>query len=62
MSDRRFDVAVIGGGVIGASIAHQLARRGHVVAVLERGDGPSGASVACDGFVFLQSKSPGPSL
>ena len=62
MSEQHFEAAVIGAGVIGASVAHELSRRGLRVIVAERGRGPSGASVACDGFVFLQSKSPGPSL
>lgn len=62
MSVPHFDVAIIGAGVIGASVAHELGRRGLRVVVAERGRGPCGASVACDGFVFLQSKTPGPSL
>ena len=62
MNKRTFDVAIVGGGVIGASAAHYLGRRGLRVAIVERGRGPSGASVACDGFVFLQSKSVGPTL
>jgi len=62
MYERTFDVAIIGGGVIGASVAHYLGRSGLRVAIVERGRGPSGASIACDGFVFLQSKSVGPTL
>ena len=38
MFDRRFDLAVVGGGVIGAAIAGETARRGWSTALVERGD------------------------
>jgi len=53
------DVAVVGGGVIGASIAYRLAKEGRQVALCERGDLAAGATGACDQAVFLQSKNPG---
>jgi len=53
------DVVVIGGGVIGTSVAYYLARRGVRATLLERGDMASGSSGACDGLVLLQSKRPG---
>ena len=53
------DVLVIGGGVIGASIAYHLARRKARVILVEAGDLAAGSSGACDGLVFLQSKKPG---
>lgn len=53
------DVVVIGGGVIGTSVAYSLARRGIRTTLLERGDMASGSSGACDGLVLLQSKKPG---
>lgn len=34
----RFDIAVIGGGVLGCAVALEAARRGHAVVVIERGD------------------------
>jgi len=57
--NKRADVVIVGGGVIGASIAFHLAQRKIKVVLLERGDLASGTSGACDGFVFLQSKKPG---
>ncbi len=56
---RGADVVVIGGGVIGTSIAYHLARRKATVILVERGDLTAGTSGACDGVVFLQSKKPG---
>jgi sarcosine oxidase subunit beta len=53
------DVLIIGGGVIGCSIAYHLACRKVKAIVLEAGDLAAGSSGACDGLVFLQSKKPG---
>jgi glycine/D-amino acid oxidase-like deaminating enzyme len=65
MSDRlpgRADVTVIGGGVIGSSVAYHLSTKKVSVVLLEKGDFASGTSSACDGLIFLQSKKPGPHL
>lgn len=59
---RTADVIVIGGGVIGSSVAYHLSKKKVGVVLLERGDFASGTSSACDGLVFLQSKKPGPHL
>jgi glycine/D-amino acid oxidase-like deaminating enzyme len=56
------DVVVIGGGVIGASIAYHLAKRKVGIVLLEMGDAASGSSGACGGTIFLQTKSPGTHL
>jgi glycine/D-amino acid oxidase-like deaminating enzyme len=56
------DVVIIGGGVIGSSIAYHLSKRKIEVLVLEKKGLVSGTSSACDGLVYLQSKRPGPHL
>ena len=56
---RNSDVVIIGGGVIGCSIAWQLARRGKSVIILERKDVLSGAAGATDGVVGYHTKKPG---
>jgi glycine oxidase len=45
------DVAVVGAGVIGLSIAWRLARRGLSVAVFDRGGAGAGASLAATGML-----------
>jgi glycine/D-amino acid oxidase-like deaminating enzyme len=53
------DVVVIGGGVIGSSIAYYLSKAGKKVILTERKDHASGASGSCDQAVILQTKKPG---
>lgn len=60
--NEHFDVIVVGGGVIGCSVAFYLARAGCRVVVLERGAFGAGASAANPGSVALSSKQPGLSL
>ena len=54
------DVAIIGGGIIGTSLAYHLARRGGAgrVVVLERALVGSGATGKCNGGVRLQFSTP----
>lgn len=52
-------ILIIGGGVIGTSIAYHLSIAGARVTLIEAGDLASGSSGACDGHVFMQSKKPG---
>lgn len=53
------DVVVVGGGVIGTAVTYYLAKQGARVLLLERSELGGETSSACDGFVILQSKSPG---
>jgi sarcosine oxidase subunit beta len=56
MTGGRTEVVVVGGGVMGSSIAYHLARRGVAVTLLERGDIPSAASAASAGGVRQQGR------
>lgn len=62
MSTSKADVVVVGGGVIGTSVAYYLAKSGADVILVEEGRIGNGSSSGCDGFVIMQSKSPGPHL
>lgn len=53
------DVIIIGGGIMGCSVAWQLCRRGKKVLVLERKDVASGSAGATDGVVGYHTKKPG---
>lgn len=56
------DAVVIGGGIIGTSIAYYLAKMGLKVDLVERGNIASGTSGACADALVLQTKAPGPKL
>ena len=51
LADQSFDLAVIGGGVVGASIARDAARRGLSVALVERDDFAAATSEAMSHMV-----------
>ena len=53
------DVVIIGGGVIGTSIAYNLAKQKVKVVLIEKNNLASGSSGACDGLILMQSKKPG---
>lgn len=62
MSYMQTDVAIIGGGIVGASSAYYLARRGLHVALFEARDLAYGASGRNLGYIWLHSRRPGPEL
>lgn len=59
-----FEVAVVGGGVIGCAVAAELALRGVSVALLERGRIGAGASYGAGGMLApqVEADAPGPFL
>lgn len=54
-----YDVIIVGGGIIGSSIAWQLSRQNARVLVIERNDTASGSAGATDGVVGYHTKKPG---
>jgi len=56
------EVVVIGGGIIGVSVAYHLAKRGVDVALVEKGDIASGTSSHCMANLQLSTKTIGPKL
>lgn len=53
------DVLIIGGGIMGAAIAHYSTQVGLDVTVLEKGELASGTSSKCDGNILAIDKDPG---
>jgi glycine/D-amino acid oxidase-like deaminating enzyme len=56
LSDAEFDVAVIGGGLVGSCLALGLARFGQRVGLFDEGDGAVRASRANFALIWVQSK------
>lgn len=55
-------VIVIGGGIIGTSVAYYLSKNEVEVTLFESKDIAAGSSGSCDRAIMLQSKKPGPTL
>lgn len=58
-TNKTYDVAVIGGGVIGTSCAYHLVRKGFSVALIEKNDVARGTSSHCDAVALIVDKQPG---
>ncbi|VDG98089.1 Glycine oxidase [Lysinibacillus sphaericus] len=59
MNMKHRDVVVIGGGIIGASIAYYGSKAGLDITVLEKKELASGTSSRCDGNILAIDKDPG---
>lgn len=55
----KYDVIVIGGGIVGASLTYYLSRFGKKVLLLEKNDLCSGSAGATDGYITPHTKQPG---
>lgn len=59
MSEHIYDIAVVGGGMLGTFSSFYLARRGFDVCTLERGYPASGTSGHSHAWVYVSTKTPG---
>lgn len=59
MPAKKLDAIVIGGGIIGLSVAYYLTSKGKKILLIEKKELGAGASGACDDMILLQSKKPG---
>src|SRR5690625_7896815 len=59
MARENYEVAVIGGGIVGCSVAYYLAELGLKTVLIEKNDIASGTSSRCDGNVTIVDKDPG---
>ena len=59
MANLHCDIAVLGAGVNGTSIAYELSKRGKNVILIDKIVMGAGASGSCDDMILLQSKKPG---
>jgi glycine/D-amino acid oxidase-like deaminating enzyme len=56
------EVIVIGGGIIGSSVAYFLKEKGYWPILVDKDNFGKETSSACEGTVIMQSKQPGPKL
>lgn len=56
---KNYEVAVIGGGIVGCAVAYYMAESGVDTVLVEKNDIASGTSSKCDGNVTIVDKDPG---
>src|SRR5690625_7794100 len=59
MSNQSYEVAIIGGGIVGCAIAYYVAKAGLDCILIEKNDIASGTSSRCDGNITIVDKDPG---
>ena len=59
MSNETYEVAIIGGGIVGCAIAYYVSKAGMKAIVIEKNDIASGTSSRCDGNITIVDKDPG---
>jgi sarcosine oxidase subunit beta len=59
MGKNNYEVAIIGGGIVGCAIAYYIAESGVDTVLIEKNDIASGTSSRCDGNVTIVDKDPG---
>jgi sarcosine oxidase subunit beta len=59
MPTKNYEVAIIGGGIVGSAVAYYLAESGLDCVIIEKNDIASGTSSRCDGNVSIVDKDPG---
>lgn len=59
MSNKAYDVAIIGGGIVGCAVAYYVAKAGMKAIIIEKNDIASGTSSRCDGNITIVDKDPG---
>jgi glycine/D-amino acid oxidase-like deaminating enzyme len=59
MTPKSAEIVIVGGGVIGSSIAYFLSKAGREVVLIERGDLAGEASAANGAFVWTSTRRPG---
>lgn len=59
VTNSNYEVAIIGAGIVGCSVAYYMAESGRDCVLIEKNDIASGTSSRCDGNVTMVDKDPG---